>query len=610
MSYYLKVLKDYPIGFWQLDDVAVNAEFDFNDILNNFDTYQDLLDGYSEYGSINYTAADSSGCGNNGLYVGDFNNSTQHFPLSPGGHYAIDLTSTKGIEFPIVNSYYKQSAEGGFATQYYNDTDFTLECWIDPEIATDNLTTIFGDPDNEIGIFWQNGNVIFKLDQDQLEYTVPFINRSLHIVCVYSISNAYIYINGEVVASKSLSSNLFTNTSILLKCGPTEDIQDVVLADDFAVYRYALSSSQILDHYQDKGYTIPSQIVNPDNGELFEFYDNGLKTSFKYSYPLNKSWQNFLTNDLYYDEIEDYIQILKTPTSDLKEISFTDVISIPSGIDMDSSKIEWYGDNGITVESSLDDISYEQCQNGEALPQYTYSNFNEQRYVYIKVTISSEDASRYLPKLYSLSIYFYNSQIMYSQNGSSYISKIDDCDYYLGLNKHPIMHKDTRNGISVPINSGFYINPNIGYKSIEFFYTPDTISKSGLLKSTNTEYSWNQNGSINKNNIESIYVNGQDMTLETSISDVFTANNIHHVVINFTEADPEQYTINYKSSGSVKALYQYLSLYQDNLTYNQIIEHYNLYTSKSSYQSAGATISVSENSVSLYNNDWLVIQNS
>lgn len=610
MSYKLKVLKDHPIGFWQLDDVAINATFDFNDILANFNTYQDLLDGYSQYSNINFIAMDNSGCNNNGLYVGDFNNSTQHFPLSPGGQYSIDITSTKNIEFPIVNSYYKDLAEGGFATKYYNDNDFTLECWIDPDITTDNITTIFGDAENGIGIFWQNGNIIFKLDQDQLEYTIPFLNQSLHIVCVYAISNAYIYVNGEIVAYKSLSSNLFTNESVLFKCGPTEDIADVFLADDFAIYRYALSSSQILDHYQDKGYTIPSQIVNPDNGELFEFYDNGLRTSFKYSYPLNKSWQNFLTNDLYYDDVEEYIQVAKTEQTEIKEIIFTDVISMPTGIPMDSSKIEWYGDNGIIVESSLDDITYEECKNGEAIPQYKYSNFNEQRFFYLKITIVSPDSSKYLPRLYSLSTYFYDTQIMYSQNGSSYISKINDCDYYLGLNKYPIMTKDVRNGILVPENSGFYINPFRAYQSIEFFYTPSSISKSGLLLSDDTEYSWNQNGSINKTNIESIYINGQDMTAATNISSVFTANNLHHVVINLTSPDSNIFTINYKSTGSVKSIYQYMSFYQENLNNNQILEHYNLYTSKSIYQSPGSVLTLSENSVNLYNNDWLVIQNA
>ena len=38
MSYKTKILKDHPIGFWQLDDVAVNPFFDFTDILDRFNT--------------------------------------------------------------------------------------------------------------------------------------------------------------------------------------------------------------------------------------------------------------------------------------------------------------------------------------------------------------------------------------------------------------------------------------------------------------------------------------------------------------------------------------------------------------------------------------------
>jgi len=653
MSYYLKVLKDYPIGFWQLDDVAENPSFDFNDILDNFSTYQDLLDRYSQYGNINYLATDSSGCGNNGLYVGNFTNSKQHLPLSPGGQYAVDITFDKSIEFPILNSYYKQIAPGGFATKYYNDNDFTLECWINPEIITNNLTTIFGDPVNNIGIFWQDGNIIFKLDTDQLEYTIPFINKSFHIACVYSVSQSFIYINGELVASKTLLNNLFTNNSFLLKSGPTQNTKDVFLADDFAVYRYSLSQSQILEHYNDKGYTIPSQIVSPDNGEIFEFYDNNINTSFRYSYPLNKSWEYFLSTDLIYNQEKEYIQMAQTTEAVAKTVVFKDLISIPSGIPMDSSKIEWYGNNGIIVETSFDDEIYEQCVNGEFIPQYKYSNFSSQRAIWIKVTMYSPDASRYLPRLDTLSMYFYNEQVMYSKNGISYISKIDNCDYYLGLNKYPIMSKDFRNGLSIPEDSGFNLNLNNNIKSIEFFYTPffllplidsqitdvsasensiinaeintnsvisDVIpAETTILSSrayglilqdlTETEYLWDNVGNITKNNIQSIYVNGVDMTAETNILDIFVSDNLHHVVINFEDPITGQVLMNKPSDTAIKALYQYMSLYQYNLGLNTINNHFNLYTGKESYQTLGVTLAMSENSVNLYNNDWLVIQN-
>jgi hypothetical protein len=616
MTYKLKILKDHPLGFWQLDDVAVNPTFDLTDILDKYDTYQDLLDAYEEYGNINYLAEDSSGCGNYGLYVGDFNNNKKYFPLSPGGNYSVDITSSKSINFPIVNGYYKDNAPGGFATKDYSDNDFTLECWLYPEITTDSLTTIFGDITKFIGIFYENGNIVFKLNEEFLEYTIPIKNKSMHIACVYLVTEAHIYVDGILCVSKSILSNPFQNDEILLSCGPTQNAEDKFLIDDIAIYRYGLSNTKILEHYSADSYTSPIQISQVDNGEIFEFYDTDISKVFSYSYPLNRSWQELISEDLYYDQTNNYIQIKKNDTSDNKVVVLEDTIYLPAATNMDSSKIEWFGDNQITVETSTDGQSYLFCTNGESIPQYTNEIFSESRVLNIKITITSGNVSRYLPRLYNLNISFYNNQIMYSKNGSSYLSKIQGLDFYLGKNAYSIVSRDPRNGVLVPENSGFQINISELKQSIEFFYTPYSLNKSLLISSivngagAASEYSWNANGSINKTNIDSIYVNGVDVSAQTLISNIFKVNDIHHVVINFTAPIYGSVTVNYKSSGSVKSLYQYMSFYKELLDYNKIINHYNLYTSRQSYQTSGSFITLSENSVNLYNNDWLVIQNS
>jgi hypothetical protein len=616
MSYKLKILKDHPIGFWQLDDVATNPTFDFTDILEKYDTYQDLLDAYEDYANINYFAEDSSGCSNTGLYVGTFDTNKKYFPLSPGGRYSIDITSSKSIDFPIINSYYKNNAPGGFATRDYGDNDFTLECWIYPEITTNSLTTIFADSSKNVGIFYQNGNIIFKLDQELLEYTLPIINKSMHIVAVYLVTEAHLYIDGKLSISKTISSNPFTNTEILLTSGPTSNLNDKFLIDDIAVYRYGLSNIKILDHYYNDSYTNPSQIIQVDNGEIFEFYDTDISKVFSYSYPLNRPWQEVVTEDLYYDQTNQYIQIKKSGVQESKSIVIEDTIYLPAATSINSSKIDWFGDNGITVETSINGEDYELCINGQSIPQYTSLNFNNSRVLNIKITIGSTDISKYLPKLYNLNISFYNNQIMYSKNGTSYLSKIENKDYYLGENKYPILSRDPRNGILCPSNSGFNINLFQLKQSIEFFYTPYSLNKGLLISSiidedgAASEYSWNTDGSINQTNIESIYVNGIDVSLEDDISNIFTLNDIHHVVINFTDPIYGLATINYKSSGSTKALYQYMSFYQNSLSYNTIINHYRLYTSRDLYQTSYSSMFMSENSVNLYNNDWIVVQNS
>ena len=589
MSYQLKVIKDYPIGFWPLDE------------------------------SSGATAADSSGCSNDATYVGS--PASNILPLISGGVSGTRITNTAYITVPVTKDYYGATVGAGFATSYTSDNDFTIEAWVYTKISTTNIATIFADPTNNVGLFWQRGNLIFKLNSEVLNYTVPNFRKSLHVVAVYSVTGMSIYVDGQIVATKNLSNFQFTNTSLNLQIGTTGNASDSFIVDNPAVYRYALSSSQILNHYNDNGFVNPIQIAYPDGGQLFEFYDNGINRKFRYSYPSNKSWDYFLTSDLYYDGLENSIAIAYSNSAVSKTVYLTDLVSIPLGITMDSSKIEWDGDNGIMVETSIDNSTWVQCINGESIPQYKLGSFNSSGLVYIKVTMSTTDNSKYLPKLYNLTLSFYNDQVVYAQNAGSYMSTFDglagisNTAISLGQNKHPILSRNFKNGIRVTANAGFYINANIPVKTIEFFYTPDALTNSGLIDSTTTSgyaasnYSWNNSGVISKTNINSIYVNGVNKTSATSVSDVFTANDLHHVVITYTNAISGAIRFSYSLIGTVASLIQNLGLYETQFTNTQILNHYGLYLNKASATADDSTATLTENSVQAYNNEWLVIQN-
>jgi hypothetical protein len=303
-----------------------------------------------------------------------------------------------------------------------------------------------------------------------------------------------------------------------------------------------------------------------------------------------------------------------------KTVYLTDLVTIPLGITMDSSKIEWYGDNGIMVETSIDNSTWVQCMNGESIPQYKLNSFNSSGFVYLKITLSTTDNSKYLPKISNLTLSFYNDQVMYAQNGGSYMSTFADLAgisnpaISLGPNKYPILSRDYRNGIRVPVNSGFYINSNIPVKTIEFFYTPDAITNSGLISSISnngyaaSNFSWSS-GTISKTNINSIYVNGVNKSSATSISNVFTPKDLHHVVITYTNSIYGPLRFNNTSGVGVGSLIQNVTLYEDQFTGTQISNHYDLYLGRASVICQDSTINLTENSAQAYNNDWLVIQN-
>jgi hypothetical protein len=591
MSYQLKVLKDYPIGFWLLDEISGT------------------------------TASDSSGCGNNGTYTGSL--TTNIFPLIPGGVSGSKITTTQYITLPVTKDYYGSTASGGFANKYTSDNDFSLEVWIYPNITTTNTTTIFADPTENIGIFWDKGNIAFNLDTERLDYTCEESTRSMHIVCTYSVTSMSIYVNGVLAASKTLDGFAFTNTSVQLQIGPTANVADSFIVDAPAVYRYSLSIDQIRSHFNYANTISPLQIVEPDEGQLFLTSDNNIKKPFVFRYPSDKQWSEFYDANLYHDQLENYISVVPTDTVTSKTFTIYDQFSIPSSAGFMSSKVEWYGTAGVTIETSTDGVTYTACENGRLVPQYKEGSFSNTGMVYVKITLATTDASKYLPKLYNLNFYFYNTKRIYAANGGDFIDSMQPTagtvdasiwDYDISSLVYPILSRKTDNGIR-PHAPGFFIDTLDNIYSVEMMFTPVSTAANYLVFSgSNTYFSWNGSGVIAKNNISAIYVNGVDRSSATNISAFLTAGETHHIVLVFSSTVTTKIWFNVKvlsntwTDAGPRNLYSYISIYKTQLSQTVAQNHYNLYTAKTITTATVPSMTVTESAVNVYNKDWRVIK--
>jgi len=593
MSYQLKVLKDHPIGFWLLDETSGT------------------------------TASDYSGCGNNGTYTGSL--TTNIFPLIPGGVSASNITTTQYVTLPVTKDYYGSTASGGFANKYTSDNDFSLEVWIYPKITTTNTTTIFADPAEDIGIYWEKGNIVFKLDTERLDYTVEESSRSMHIVCTYSQSSMSIYVNGINAASKPLFNFNFTNASLALQIGPTANVADSFIVDAPAVYRYALTPDQILSHFNSANIISPIQIVEPDNGQLFLATDNNIKKPFIYKYPSDVQWSEFYDAELYHDQVENYISVIPTDTVTAKTVILYDQFSIPSNADFISSKVEWYGTEGVTIETSSDGTTYTACENGRTVPQYKLgtSSFSTTNNIYVKITLTTTDASKYLPKLYNLNFYFYDTKRIYAINGGDYIEPIQPTagtvdssvwDYDVSSLSYVPLSRKVDNGIR-PYAPGFSINTLNNVYSVEMMFTPVSTAANYLLfAGTDVYFSWNGSGVIAKNNISAVYVDGVDRSSATNISAFLTAGEMHHIVLVFSSTVTSKIWFNVKvlsntwTDAGPRNLYSYISTYNTQLSQSVAQNHYNLYTDRSLTTAEVPSFAVTESAVNVYNNDWLIIK--
>lgn len=618
MSYKYTVLSDNPILYYRSNDLSVNAVSTYQDVIDSFDTYQDFENAFPNYKAAGTNLIqDSSPCNNDGGYSGTLDSS--RLPLVPGEPFAIKIDLDNSITVSADYDYTQSTAAGGFGTATTSDNDFTLETWFYPSFTTTNKTPIMGDLTENVGLFYDKGNITFAVDSEEITYTLPYLKKAYHIVATYSVDSISLYLDKVLVASKSLSNFVFSNLTLSLESGPTLNSNDYFLINAMAAYRYSLSQTQVSLHYDMAQTLIPIQVATPDQGELFQFYDNSISTQFSYSYPANKPWTSFITEDLYYDPIENSLQIVKG-TGVSKTVVLQDFITIPSGPTMDSSRIEWDGDNGITVETSIDGTTYVTCVNGESIPQYKLGSFDTSRDLYIKITMSSTNNSKYLPTLSSLSMSFYNNQKMFAQNSTSYITSLEgvsgvtEFEIDLSNNLYGILSKDARNGLRVAQDSGFYIRTDRLTKTIEFFYTPDALTDSGLVSSLAdttyfaSNYSWRNSGTISKTNISAIYVNGVNKTSQTNVSNVFSEGELHHVVIVFTSPISNNIKFNHSLYGGVPALYQNVTLYESSFNSTVADLHYDLYMGTDPTVLDDSSFTVTENSVTPYNNDWLVYQ--
>ena len=575
MSYHLRVIKDFPVGFWKLDE------------------------------STGTTSFDSSGCANNGTYTGGLDSSI--LPIVPGGASGNLINTSKYITLPTNKDYYASTTSGGLGDSDTSDNDFTLEIWVDPSISTANRTILFADDAAEIGLYYENGNIVFQVQNNEIFYTLENTKKAIHLVGVYSASAISLFVDGNLVGRESLLDFKFSNSSLSLQIGPTNNAADYFIADAPAVYRYSLSINKIYNHYLYGNMTVnPLQTANYDQGIFFSTNEENLNKAFVYEATPDrmKSW---VDEDTYFDQSKGFISFYPTTTSVSKQSIFYETIIVPDNLGIISSKIEWLADSGITVQVSKDGITFENCSNGSFLPFYNKSETVTTGPLYIKITMSTSDASKYLPRFSKFKIKFYSSKNIYSDNYGYYITS--DQEYDIASFNYPYLIRYNNDGIKTTANNGFKINVS-NIRTIEFMFSPSALTATTLINSTGLNLSWNGSGTISMTGISEFYVNGVSKSASTSVSSVFAAGMLYIVTIVTSLPISGDLKFNYQNAGSggPSNMYNNISIYTTNLSQSKILEHYSSYTSLPGVSSTSGVISVTDSGSEYYDDEYIVIR--
>jgi len=580
LSYKNTVLNDFPNSFYLLDEVQSGSIDDYVALLSQYPTYQALLNSGLTYADINGTPVyDYSGSLNNGFAS---NASIKELmPLVSGGIRGTEVSS-------ITEIYYEPK---GIATKYYKDNSFSIEAWC--ALPANNVSaTVVGDPSINTGIFYENGNIIFKVGTNKVEHTVSNA-QAIHVVGIFQNNLLSLYVNGSIVDTLSLTSYQFSNELATFKTGPCTGR---LVIDSVAFYRYALSNTQILNHYNEgiKEVNI-SQIVSIDAGYLFSMNTESMQRRFSYTYPVSKLWEELNISAEYLSSDQSYVYIPESTGA--KSFSFTDHFIVPNYLGITTSQIHWENDvKGILVEASINNVTWQTCVNGSPLPYFNKNDNQISDILYLRVTLSSDDSSRYLPILTSLDIAFYNSKNFYSDNSGYYASS--SYDYALPKVNSKTLSYNRNNGLIMYNGHGFSLNSIPSVRSVELIFTPQ-YNQNVLVSGTSQIYEWNSAGTITKTGISSIYVNGINRTSETNVWDFLSVNNPHHIVINFTAAATSiKFNQNQNDSKSgLGHMYNNVAIYENALSVNSILNHHLLYTGNTINLISDTSFSISESSL-------------
>jgi hypothetical protein len=523
---------------------------------------------------------DYSGSLNNG--TASFASTKQIMPLVTGSVRGTDILTSTVINY----------SPKGIATKYYQDNSFSIEAWCAlPGYSVS--TTIVGDTDTNTGIFYQNGNIIFKVGSNQVQATVSN-SEVVYIVAIFQSNILSLYINGILADAVEIESYKFSNETIAFQSGPSSGR---FVVDCVGFYRYALSGNQILSHYSEGIQEVNiSQIVAADNGYLFSMNTESMSPKFIHSYPASKTWSEVAVGGISISDDNSYIYIPKTDTAATASFTFTDYFIVPKHLGINTSQIHWSNDvKGILVEASIDNVAWQTCKNGSPLP---YINKNDNQFseiVYLRITLSSADTTKYLPILKSLEIAFYNGKNFYSDNSGYYISSA--YDYSLPKFNSKTLSYNKNNGLTMYNGHGFSLNSIPAVSCIEMIYTPQ-YNENVLFSGAAKKYEWNSAGAVTKTGISSIYVNGIDRTSDTNVWNFLVVDVPHHIVINLTAPDTSiKFNQNQNDTKSgVGHMYNNVAVYESTLSVNRILNHYLLYTGNTINQINDTSFSLIESS--------------
>jgi hypothetical protein len=620
MSYKLAVLRDNPVAFFPLNGTSVLRTY--QNILQEYDTYQDWLNTESTYGDdpITYTIEDISYNSNHGGFTLGKPLFADVLPLVTNSTYDTSIqgcriNDSSRIEIGNRQNNYKM---------FYKGTEklaFSIEFWVsfvENPILNQTLIAVNDGSETIASITVHNDRLRFTIFGSDYSTGQPIVfaaekqikswDSQMHIYAYYENGTINIASNSEYGKSAvapdffNFSKSISDATKFMYSVGPSTDIDydNVFVINDIAFYDHILSENAIKNHMVwGNDDSKPQNFAQQSDAHFFDIKELPSMVEFERLFAKPVDYQEGRYDNLIADGMG--ITLLQGSTFTASQGSWTYLIQSSAMQKIAGVKFSWdsamTGDEAystedyVIVEASSDaGATWKIVENG--YPAFYFNDNQTVSYpdILVRIRISTSNISgRFIPRMDNFKVTVYKDLSIYSDTGEYLLSPIKGSftgDTYAVRDKYYNIMSRTKNfGIkltpSQSMKSSAAIYPQkqtSGYKTIEFWYRYNELNSNNIQAILSLEgaqpyiYFDPSDGVVYQSNFDEVYVNGSPLNSVKSLVD----GESYHFVCTFTDLHNNTIYFNWNGQDDqyLETDLGFITIYSNQLTHNQAVARY------------------------------------
>ena len=272
-------------------------------------------------------------------------------------------------------------------------SSFTIEFWVNAASAPTATRFIAGRSNG--GVSLTTSGILFYITDStaaiqSVLYPISNWDRVLHCVAIFSSGQMTLFVNGDQGNLTNFVGTFAAQTSTFYVGGLTATSATSIFVSDPAIFHYALTQKQILEHYnRGLGVVSSRDIALAAGGNYYNLSDPYATTYFNY---LESTTNDFNTGTL--TNVTVFNNSISATTNSVAGVRVSPTIDVGVyGTSVGGSRIDWWSTvNGVLVETSVDGgVTWSTAVNHTPITGLTVGTDTTNKYLMVRQTLTTAD---------------------------------------------------------------------------------------------------------------------------------------------------------------------------------------------------------------------------